>query len=82
MKNFSAHQKEKDLRISKITKLLFLHMQCHFWGSYGLSNMGTFFLGHPVETLWGPRSPKTSSQQQYSLCVIALDTLYKVGKTK
>ena len=45
MKNFSAHQKEEDLRITKITLLLFL---VPYLGEFGLSNMGTFFLGHPV----------------------------------
>ncbi len=37
--------------------------------------------GH-IEVLWGPRSLKTSSQQHFSWCLNASDTLYnkQVGK--
>ena len=46
MKNFSVHQKEEDLRISKITLLLFL---VPFLGKLWPLRHGKLFLGHPVE---------------------------------
>ena len=44
MKNFSAHQKEEDLRISKITLLLFLVL---FLGELWPLKHGNIFFGTP-----------------------------------
>ena len=49
MLDFSAHQKEDDLRISKITLLLFL---VPFLGKLWPLKHGNIFLGHPVDTLF------------------------------
>ena len=67
MKNFSAVQNEDDLRISKVTLLLFL---VPFFGrNYCLSNMGTFF-GHPVGLCDGQPSPVSLMAPRYSLMTL------------
>ena len=49
MKNLSAHQKEEDLRISKITLLLFLCSAIFGGVRAGPFKHKNIFLGHPVD---------------------------------